>query len=177
LLLAEMPVSTEPQVRHFPHRNRIISGCALGTVVVEAAERFESLITARFAAEHGREVFAVPGSPLDPRAIGTNRLISDSATMIESAANVLHELQAQFESPFAETVGDGFAPPPTAEIGEKELADSRKMVLGLLSPSPLPVDELLRQCQCSPEIVLTVILELELAGRVERQPGNTLTLR
>jgi DNA processing protein len=177
LLLAEMPVGTEPQARHFPRRNRIVSGCALGTVVVEAAERSGSLITARFAAEQGREVFAVPGSPLDPRAKGTNRLIRDGATMIESAADILHELRTQFESPFAETSDDGFTPPPTAEIGEKELVDSRKMVLDLLSPSPLPVDELLRQCQCSPAIVLTVILELELAGRVERQPGNTLTLR
>jgi len=177
LLLAEMPIGTEPQARHFPRRNRIISGCALGTVVVEAAERSGSLITARFAAEQGREVFAVPGSPLDPRAKGTNRLIRDGATMVESAADVLAELKPQLGRPFAESDGDGFAPPPSAEIGEKELGEARRLVLGLLSPSPLPVDELLRQCQCSPAIVLTVILELELAGRVERQPGNTLSLR
>jgi len=176
LLVAEMPVGTVPQARHFPRRNRIISGIALGVLVVEAAERSGSLITARFALEQGREVFAVPGSPLDPRSKGTNRLIRDGATLVDTADDILRELRPQLGTPLAERKHATFAAAPAAEIGPKDLADAREIVLGLLSPSPLPVDELLRQCQMSPAVILTIVLELELAGRVARQPGNALTL-
>ena len=176
LLVAEMPVGTVPQARHFPRRNRIISGVALGVLVVEAAERSGSLITARFALEQGREVFAVPGSPLDPRCKGTNRLIRDGATMVESADDILHELGPQLVTPLAERHRAAFSAAPAAEIGAKDLAEAREIVLGLLSPTPLPVDELLRQCQMSAAVILTIVLELELAGRVARQPGNALTL-
>jgi len=176
LLVAEMPVGTVPQARHFPRRNRIISGIALGVLVVEAAERSGSLITARFALEQGREVFAVPGSPLDPRCKGTNRLLRDGATLVESADDVLHELTPQLGAPPAERQRAAFAAAPAAEIGPKDLVEAREIVLGLLSPTPLPVDELLRQCQMSPAVILTIVLELELAGRVARQPGNALTL-
>ena len=176
LLVAEMPVGTVPQARHFPRRNRIISGIALGVLVVEAAERSGSLITARFALEQGREVFAVPGSPLDPRCKGTNRLIRDGATLVEAADDILREISPQLDARLAERQRTAFAPAPTAEIGPKDLADAREIVLGLLSPTPLPVDELLRQCQMSPAVILTIVLELELAGRVARQPGNALTL-
>ena len=176
LLVAEMPVGTVPQARHFPRRNRIISGIALGVLVVEAAERSGSLITARFALEQGREIFAVPGSPLDPRSKGTNRLLRDGATLVEDADDILRELAPQLGAPLAERKPATFAPAPMAEIGPKDLAQAREIVLGLLSPTPLPVDELLRQCQMSPAVILTVVLELELAGRVARQPGNALTL-
>jgi DNA processing protein len=176
LLVAEMPVGTVPQARHFPRRNRIISGIALGVLVVEAAERSGSLITARFALEQGREVFAVPGSPLDPSCKGTNRLIRDGATLVEAADDILREISPQLDARLAERQRTAFAPAPTAEIGPKDLADAREIVLGLLSPTPLPVDELLRQCQMSPAVILTIVLELELAGRVARQPGNALTL-
>ncbi|MGH7009116.1 MAG: DNA-processing protein DprA [Stellaceae bacterium] len=176
VLVAEMPIGTVPQARHFPRRNRIISGISLGVLVVEAAERSGSLITARFALEQGREVFAVPGSPLDPRCKGTNRLIRDGATMVESADDVLRELGPQRAAPLAERHRAAFTAAPAAEIGAKDLAEAREIVLGLLSPTPLPVDELLRQCQMSPAVILTIVLELELAGRVARQPGNALTL-
>lgn len=176
LLVAEMPVGTMPQARHFPRRNRIISGVALGVLVVEAAERSGSLITARFALEQGREVFAVPGSPLDPRAKGTNRLLRDGATLVESADDIVRELAPQLGVPLSERKSATFSPALAAEIGPKDLAAAREIVLGLLSPTPLPVDELLRQCQMSPAVVLTIVLELELAGRVARQPGNALTL-
>ncbi|MDE2228958.1 MAG: DNA-processing protein DprA [Alphaproteobacteria bacterium] len=176
VLVAEMPVGTVPQARHFPRRNRIISGITLGVLVVEAAEHSGSLITARFALEQGREVFAVPGSPLDPRSKGTNRLIRDGATLVEEADDILRELHPQLGTPLAEHKRAAFAAAPTAEIDGKELAEAREIVLALLSPSPLPVDELLRQCQMSPAVVLMIVLELELAGRVARQPGNALTL-
>ena len=176
LLVAEMPVGTVPQARHFPRRNRIISGISLGVLVVEAAERSGSLITARFALEQGREVFAVPGSPLDPRCKGTNRLIRDGATMVESADDILRELGPQLGAPLTERHRAAFSTAPAPEIGAKDLAEAREIVLGLLSPTPLPVDELLRQCQMSPAVILTIVLELELAGRVARQPGNALTL-
>jgi DNA processing protein len=176
ILLAEMPAGTEPQARHFPRRNRIISGCALGTLVVEAAERSGSLITARFALEQGREVFAVPGSPLDARCRGTNRLIRQGATLVESADDILAELEAQLGGNLNERHKPPFSAAPPAPDNDSELAAARKNVLELLSPSPVTVDELVRQCQLSPAIVLTILLELELAGRIERQPGNTLTL-
>jgi DNA processing protein len=176
VLVAEMPCGTLPQARHFPRRNRIISGIALGVVVVEAAVGSGSLITARLALDQGREVFAVPGSPLDPRCRGTNDLIRKGARLVESAADILEELAPLMESPLAERRRAPFAGPRPAVAGDAEIAQARDFVLGLLSPSPLPVDELVRQSQFSPAIVVTVLLELELAGRIERQPGNQVAL-
>ena len=176
VLLAEMPIGTEPQARHFPRRNRIISGVGLGVLVVEAAQRSGSLITARFALEQGREVFAVPGSPLDPRCRGTNDLIRKGATLVETADDILTELAPHLETPLAERRRDLFTGAPAGLMADLEVAGGRETILGLLSPSPLPVDELVRQCQLSPAVVLTVLLELELAGRIERQPGNQVTL-
>jgi DNA processing protein len=145
-------------------------------LVVEAAERSGSLITARFALEQGREVFAVPGSPLDPRCKGTNRLIRDGATLVESVDDILGELKAQLATPLAERRKPAFSTAPAPKLNESELQKAREKIMALLSPTPVPVDELIRQCQLSPAIVLTVVLELELAGRIERQPGNTLNL-
>jgi DNA processing protein len=126
--------------------------------------------------DQGREVFAVTGSPLDPRAKGTNRLLRDGATLVESADDILRELAPQLGAPLAEHKTSAFSAAPATETGSKDLAAAREIVLGLLSPAPLPVDELLRQCQMSPAVVLTIVLELELAGRVARKPGNALTL-
>ena len=171
-LIAEMPVGTEPQARHFPRRNRIISGVSRGVLVVEAALRSGSLITARFALEQGREVFAVPGSPLDPRCRGCNDLIRRGATLTESAEDILAQLAGQFAAPA----------PPRPAIAEPtpvlsgEMTAAMGHVLERLSPTPVPIDELIRQCQMPPAIVTSVLLELELAGRLERQAGQRVAL-
>jgi len=171
-LIAEMPVGTEPQARHFPRRNRIISGLSRGVLVVEAALRSGSLITARFALEQGREVFAVPGSPLDPRCRGGNDLIRRGATLTESADDILAQLAGQFAvSPAVRAPAEAT---PTASTGE--LTEAMSHVLERLSPAPVPIDELIRQCQIPPAIVTSVLLELELAGRLERQPGQRVAL-
>ncbi|HEX7966585.1 MAG TPA: DNA-processing protein DprA [Stellaceae bacterium] len=176
VLVAEMLVGTVPQARHFPRRNRIISGCALGVLVVEAALRSGSLITARFALEQGREVFAVPGSPLDPRCRGTNDLIRRGATLTETAEDILGPIEVQLTPAPGrppETLADA---PPAPAAGDGELASARRRVLERLSPTPVPVDELVRECQISPTLTLNVLLELELAGRLERQAGNLVAL-
>ncbi len=174
LIVAEMPPGTVPQARHFPRRNRIISGLSLGTVVVEAAERSGSLITARFALDQGREVFAVPGSPLDPRARGCNGLIRDGATLVETAGHVLEGLGrlSQLRDPAA----DSPLPAPL-QADDAEVDRARSAVLGLLGPSPVAVDELIRQCHMSAPVVLAVLLEAELAGRLDRHSGNQVSLR
>lgn len=177
-IVAEQPLGVQPKARHFPRRNRLISGLSRGIVVVEAALRSGSLITARMAAEQGREVFAVPGFPGDPRAEGGNRLIREGATLVRSAADVLEDLAgigAGVRGTFAESSGDyGVEAPDPVDPGALEQA--RSAVTGRLSPSPTPVDELVRDCQLSASAVLTALLELELAGRIERQPGNRVAL-
>ena len=174
-VIAEMPVGTVPQARHFPRRNRLISGISLGVVVVEAALRSGSLITARFALEQGREVFAVPGSPLDPRSAGANGLIRDGATLVQSAADVVAALAAQ-KPPLSAGGEPGFVAAQASDPAEREVADARPLLLELLSPEPVAVDELLRACPFSPAAVQTVLLELELAGRLARHPGNRVSL-
>ncbi len=170
--LSEMPMGAVPQARHFPRRNRLVSGMAYGTVVIEAAPRSGSLITARLANEQGREVFAVPGSPLDPRCRGTNNLIRSGATLCESADDVMRVLAPLLANPLTEPGDSGFTPPPAAAPSAGELGRGRPLVLEKLSPSPVGIDELIRQTGLSPSVVLTVLLELELAGRARRLPGN-----
>ena len=172
LVLAEMPPGTEPRARHFPYRNRIIAGMSLGTVVVEAAPKSGSLITARLAAEAGREVMAVPGSPLDPRAQGCNQLIRDGATLIQTAEDVLETLR-----PFDSRVRSSSAPfePEPAEAGEAD-ADARRSVEELLGPSPVPIDELVRLSGHPSGAVQLVLLELDLAGRLDRHAGGKVSL-
>jgi DNA processing protein len=173
-VVAESPLGTEPRAHHFPRRNRVISGLSLGVVVVEAALKSGSLITARFAADQGREVFAVPGSPLDPRCRGTNGLIRDGAHLVESAADVLEVLAPLHAGGGVST--PRAAPPPRPEhldpAGEIDLDGARAAVLEMLDPHPVPVDELVRRCQLSPAALMTALLELELAGRVLRHSGN-----
>ncbi len=171
LLIAEQPPGTEPRARHFPYRNRIIAGLSLGTVVVEAAPKSGSLITARLAAELGREVMAVPGSPLDPRAQGCNTLIRDGATLVQSAADVLETVRP-IDQRMVRTSRDGFRAPPPEDASDAE----RRDVCALLGPVPVPIDELIRQSGHSPAIVQTVLLELELAGRLERHAGGRVAL-
>lgn len=176
LIVAEMPPGAEPQARHFPRRNRIISGLSLGTVVIEAALKSGSLITARFANEQGREVMAVPGSPLDPRCRGTNRLIREGALLVEDAGQVIEALNGtmNLKSPLQRNFNSN-AHDIDSEI-ENETDDVRAEILTLLGPSPVEVDELLRQCHCSAPVMGMVLLELDLAGRLERHPGNRVSL-
>ena len=243
LVLAEMPPGTEPRARHFPYRNRIIAGMSSGTVVVEAAPRSGSLITARLAAEAGREVMAVPGSPLDPRAQGCNQLIRDGATLVQNAADVVEAIRpsasqvksvpAHYEA--APRSGSLITARLAAEAGREVLAvpgspldpraqgcnqpirdgatlvqnaadvievirpyesrvqaapspfepapepmngdDALGLVEGLLGPSPVPVDEIIRLSGAPSGAVQMALLELDLAGRLDRHAGGKVSLR
>ena len=170
--IAEQPPGTEPRARHFPYRNRIIAGLAQGTVVVEAAPRSGSLITARLAAESGREVMAVPGSPLDPRAQGCNQLIRDGATLVQNAEDVIEAVNPLRLRPFRQKELD-YA---VADVPPDVPNSVRETVAGLLNGTPVPVDELVRQSALPPAAVQTVLLELELAGRLERHVGGKVSL-
>lgn len=172
-LVAEMPLSTPINARLFPRRNRIVSGLSKGILVIEAAMQSGSLITARLAGEQGREVMAVPGSPLDPRSTGTNRLIKDGASMIESADDVLTIMRqlaldeppaSQYELQLAEN------------IEESTSAALQDTLIEALSYSAVPVDELVRLCHSHASAVWAALLELELAGRIIRVPGNQVAL-
>jgi DNA processing protein len=169
--ISEMPLGHVPRARDFPRRNRLISGAALGVVVVEAAHRSGSLITARIAAEQGREVFAVPGSPLDPRAAGTNDLIKQGATLTTEAADVINAVEPIMGRPIELREPDNDEP---LEIDPA--ASDRARIVDLLGPSPVLLDDLIRIAGTSPAIVRTVLLELELAGRLERHGGGLVSL-
>jgi DNA processing protein len=168
--ISEMPLGHAPRARDFPRRNRLISGAALGVVVIEAAHRSGSLITARIAAEQGREVFAVPGSPLDPRAAGTNDLLKQGATLITEAADVINAVEPIMGRPLDLREPD--EEPPDVEPA----AGDRARIVALLGPSPVLLDDLIRMAGTSPAIVRTVLLELELAGRLERHGGGLVSM-
>lgn len=173
LLVAEQPPGTQPLARHFPARNRIIAGLAQATLVVEAAPKSGSLITARRAAEFGREVMAVPGSPLDPRAQGCNLLIREGATLIQSAADV-RELLRPIDARMVREPGQGWRDDSGLGAADADDADRRR-IAGLLGPVPVPVDELVRQSGAPSAVVALVLLELELAGRLERHAGGRVS--
>jgi DNA processing protein len=177
LLLSEMPFGWEPRAKDFPRRNRLIAGISLGLVVTEAAARSGSLITARYAGNFGRLVFAVPGSPLDPRSEGANGLIKDGATLITGAADVIEAM-----APL--TRMDLFSP---QQISEPIIEDDREMALPpsendrdaivtALGPSPIEIDELMRHTGLPAQSVYLVLLELDLAGRLYRHPGGLISL-
>jgi DNA processing protein len=171
LLVAEQPPGTEPRARHFPYRNRIIAGLAGGTVVVEAAPKSGSLITARYAAEYGRDVMAVPGSPIDPRAQGCNQLIREGAILVQNAADVMETVRPYSLQPVADPRSAYDAADASSEAGETE----RRLILDLLSPTPVPVDELIRQSGLSAPAVQMILLELELGGQLERHAGGKVS--
>lgn len=171
-IVSESPVGARAQARDFPRRNRIISGLCLGVVVVEAARRSGSLITARLALDQGREVFAVPGSPRDPRSHGPNGLLRQGAVLTERAEDVLEALEPMLRQPLTEREAIEYEAPPGPPPSEQEFDSAREIVTTCLSPTPVAVDEIIRQCHMTPAVVLMVLLELELAGRIERQPGN-----
>jgi DNA processing protein len=187
-VVTEAPLGTAPQARHFPRRNRLIAGLALGVIVVEAAPRSGSLITARLAQDAGRELFAVPGSPLDPRSRGANDLIRQGAYLTETAQDVLDNLpdhpslRGLARDPLFSDANPGLAEPKPTEDWQEPLEDSpdlakaRAQVVDLLSTSPTTVDDVARRCQFSAAAVMAVLLELELAGRIETLPGGRAVL-
>jgi DNA processing protein len=176
-VVAEAPLGTAPIARHFPRRNRIIAGLSLGVVVVEAALQSGSLITARLANEQGREVFAVPGNPRDPRSAGCNRLLREGAIMAESASDVLEHLAQHRPITESFTLAPGLAEPRIAMVFVADATVSgRSALIQLLGPVPTLVDDLVRHCQLSPTEVHAALMDLELAGRVERLPGNRVAL-
>jgi DNA processing protein len=190
-VISEAPFGTAPQARHFPRRNRIIAGLALGVVVIEAAQRSGSLITARLALECGRELFAVPGSPLDPRCRGSNDLIRQGAHLTEGIADILTNLPAhprqqgvQRDPMFNRALWEDaeathMAEPEAAWSAPESAAEFdavRRRLEVLLSPSPTLVDDLVARCQVSPAAVNAILLELELAGRVGFLPGQRVAL-
>ena len=181
LVIAEQPPGTQPLARHFPYRNRIIAGLATGTLVVEAAPRSGSLITARLAGEAGREVMAIPGSPLDPRSRGCNMLIRNGAILVQSAEDILELLGS---------IGDSaptrnrtvFEPSAAYDANMPDMAEdvddsARTTLHDLLSMTAISTDELVRQSGLSASETATILLELELAGRLERHAGGKVSLR
>jgi DNA processing protein len=178
-VVAEAPLGTAAQSRHFPRRNRVIAGLSLGVVVVEAARHSGSLITAQMALDADRGVYAVPGSPLDPRCQGSNDLIKAGATLVAQASDVLEALPempaaARVRLPlgFDETQALWDGPPEP----EADMKRARQAIVALLGPEPTQVDDLVRRCQFSTSAVMAVLLELELAGRVETMPGHKIAL-
>ena len=176
LAVSEMPFGWEPRARDFPRRNRLISGISLGVVVVEAAVRSGSLITARMAGEFGRLVFAVPGSPLDPRCHGTNGLLKDGAMIVTSPEDVVEAL-APLSQP------DLFSPPsaeePKREGGRMSLPPDeadRSLVIDALGPTPVEVDDIIRHTGLSASAVYLVLLELDMAGRLHRHAGGLVSI-
>lgn len=171
LVLSEMPLDTQPQARHFPRRNRIISGLAMGLLVVEATQRSGSLITARLALEQGREVFAVPGSPLDSRAKGPNSLIRQGAVLVETSEDILEVLRLMEGHKILDPQYDLFAPlPPHTDAHITE--DIRQAIRDKLSYTATPIDDLIRMTKLTPAEVQSALLELELAGEINHIPGN-----
>jgi len=174
-VMTESRFGTVPSAQHFPRRNRLIAGASLGTIIVEAAEKSGTLITARLSLEYGRELFAVPGSPLDPRSRGGNRLLRDGATLVEKAQDVIDGLNLDLPAPatlpwettpgFAEPAA-GWRGPPSAD------AEVAARLLDLLSPVPVAVDELVSRCQFSVSAVMSALAELELGGRAAFVPGG-----
>jgi DNA processing protein len=177
-VVTEAPPGTIPQARHFPRRNRIIAGLSLGVIVVEASLKSGSLITAGIAQDAGREIFAVPGSPLDPRSRGANDLLRQGAVLTETAADVLANLPLQPRSSGQPRLPLAPVQQPAEDAETPPLGDQtpRSTLLALLSPTPTAVDDLLRRCQFSASATMAALLELELAGRVETLPGNRVAL-
>ena len=180
--LSEMPIGWAPRGNDFPRRNRLISGVSLGVVIVEAAQRSGSLITARRAADQGREVFAVPGSPLDPRASGTNDLIKNGAMLVTEAADIINAVRPIMERPIDLPAYE----PDESEQGERDFSygpsasepspDDRSRIVGLLSPSPIAPDDLMRFADTTPAVIRIVLLELELAGRLQRHRDGKVSM-
>lgn len=173
-VISEMPFGWQPRAQDFPRRNRLVAGAALGLVVVEAAERSGSLISARLAAEMGRLVFAIPGSPLDPRARGTNGLIKDGATLVTETADILNALAPLIGTRF--TANIPVEEPPDFSTAPPPGNGERQRVFEALSQTPVNIDEIIRHTGLHPAHVAMVLLEFDLAGRLERHTGGFVSL-
>lgn len=177
LIIAESPFEQQPFAQSFPRRNRIISGLSQGIVVVEATFKSGSLITARMAGEQGRDVFAVPGHPLDPRAEGPNALIRDGAVLIRHAADILESISTFQSGSLQDSASQKYEPlQPVPRIDDQTLERVRDEVLACLSHTPVSVDEIIRSAALPPAAVQIVVLELELGGRIQRLPGHRIAL-
>lgn len=174
-IVAESPLGMEPMAKHFPKRNRIISGLSSGVVVIEATLKSGSLITARLAGEQGRDVYAIPGHPFDPRAQGPNKLIQDGATLVQNADDILDNIRtfSGIRPTLSEARQTTWEP---ADLSENDAESVRDVILQNLSSTPVTVDELVRNCHLTIPAAQMVLLELELAGRIQRLPANRVVL-
>lgn len=176
-IISEAPFGTTPQARHFPGRNRIIAGMTSGLVVVEASQKSGSLITANNALDYGRDVFAAPGSPMDPRCKGSNDLIRSGAILTESVDDIINNISRSRGDLCSEANPPPFNSAPPAPINDQQLNQIREAIIEKLGPDPVFLDELVAQCHVTPHILHVVLLELELAGRLIRHPGSKVSLR
>lgn len=179
LIFAESPLGMEPIARHFPKRNRIVSGLSAGTIVVEATFKSGSLITARMAGEQGRDVYAVPGYPQDPRAKGPNKLIQDGATLITRAQDILNAMESYSGGKNLRDYTPQNIPytlEEPANTDTQDIDNVRDLLMKNLSQMPVNVDELARTCHVSIPALQMAMLEMELAGRLQRLPGNKIVL-
>ncbi len=178
LIISELPVGVNPSAKHFPQRNRLISGISLAVAVIEASLKSGSLITARCALEQNREVFAVPGFPMDPRSLGANQLIKEGANLLESAQDIINELSRsrRFYRSIEDAANDSnFI--LTADNRDREITDKmRKDLYEILSFVPINVENVVENLDLPIPIVYTMILEFELAGKITRSPGNKISL-
>lgn len=175
-LLTEMPLGWEPRSRDFPRRNRLVSGLSLGIVVVEAAKRSGSLITARLALEQNRDVFAVPGSPLDPRAEGGNQLIQQGARLVTNAADII-EVVSSVDPARQALFEPEWLPDETASPSVEPASDDRSKLVQALSTTPVEVDELIAQTGIAPQVMQILLLELDIGGQIEWSSGQLVALR
>jgi len=178
-VITEMPYDAVPKAQNFPRRNRIISGMSLGVVVVEANFRSGSLITSRMALEQSREVFAVPGFPLDPRSVGTNDLIKQGAHLVSSASDVVDVIKPLCHSPqnyLNDSANQDYHVPKVKPLSEKKLNEVRSLVVAKIGASPTAVNDIVSQTGLAPNIILTILLEMELAGKLDRHPGNKVSV-
>lgn len=176
--ISEMPFGWEPRARDFPRRNRLIAGVSLGVLIVEAAERSGSLITARLAGDFGRLVFAVPGSPLDSRCHGTNRLIKDGATLVTEAADVLDALSPMMEPrlDLQHVVREGTRDQPISQTGDRAGDKERAILAEALGPSPVETDDIIRHTGLPAATVYLLLLELDIAGKLNRHSGGRISM-
>ncbi len=176
IVISECALGTQPIAQHFPKRNRIITGLSLGTVIVEANPKSGSLISARTAAEQGRDVFAVPGFPMDPRSSGTNALIRDGAILVRGIEDVLEHLNSFAASRISNQKQQFLGMEEDGEVFDFEYKNAKDEILSLLTTSPTAVDEIIRACQLRSSLVQGCLLEMELSGEVQRLPGNRVSL-